>query len=310
MGFLEDTRIFVKAVEKGGFSAAGRELRMSPAVVSGRIMGLEKQLKCRLFNRTTRKIHLTSAGQQFHERCLDILAAVDRAAAAAQEESATAAGVLKVTAPLGLGRRLLAPAVSEFVAAHPNVSVRLRLSDYLLDLIDEGIDVALRMANFADSSLVMRKAARIERALVASPAYIDRMGAPKAPTDLFDHRCLLLRFPGSQQFRWTLMSDGEPTTLPVSGAIDADDGDVITQWALAGLGVMMKPVFEVAEHLAAGRLVQLLRDHPPEPVTLAVLTPSRSLSPPRVKLFSDLLIERARAHVKAELGKVGAKIVD
>ena len=157
MGFLEDTRIFVKAVERGGFSAAGRELRMSPALVSNRIIALEAQLKCRLFNRTTRKIHLTSAGQQFHERCLDILAAVDRAAAAAQEESSTAAGVLKITAPLGLGRLLLAPVVSDFVSAHPRVSVRLRLSDYLLDLIDEGIDIALRMANFADSSFVMRK---------------------------------------------------------------------------------------------------------------------------------------------------------
>jgi DNA-binding transcriptional LysR family regulator len=300
----------VKAVEKGGFSAAGRELRMSPAVVSGRIMGLEKQLKCRLFNRTTRKIQLTSAGQQFHERSLDILAAVDRAAAAAQEESSTAAGILKVTAPLGLGRRLLAPTVSEFVAAHPNVHVRLRLSDYLIDLIDEGVDVALRMANFADSSFVMRKVARIDRALYAAPAYLDRAGTPQAPTDLFEHRCLLLRFPGSQQFRWTLLTDGEPAALPVSGVIDADDGDALTEWALAGLGIVMKPAFEMAEHVAAGKLVTVLPDHPPEPVTLAVLTPSRTLAPPRVRLFSDLLVERARAHVKAGLGKIGAVLKD
>ncbi|WP_342362546.1 LysR family transcriptional regulator [Terrarubrum flagellatum] len=308
MGFLEDTRIFVKAVEKGGFSAAGRELRMSPAVVSGRIIALEKQLKCRLFNRTTRKIHLTSAGQQFHERCLEILASVERAAAAAQEESATAAGVLKVTAPLGLGRRLLAPVVADFVKAHPNVSVRLRLSDYLLDLIDEGVDIALRMANFADSSFVLRKVARIDRVLCASPAYLANTPALATPHDLFNHRCLLLRFPGSQQYRWTLSSGGAEITLPVAGDIDADDGDILTGWALAGLGVVLKPTFEVAEHLQSGRLVSVLHDFPPEPVTLGVLYPTRSLAPPRIKLFTDLLVERGRAHVRAELDRIGARL--
>lgn len=310
MGFLEDTRIFVKAVEKGGFSAAGRDLRMSPAVVSGRIMALEQQLKCRLFNRTTRKIHLTSAGQQFHERCLEILAAVDRAAAAAQEESATTAGVLKVTAPLGLGRRLVAPAVADFVKENPKVSVRLRLSDYLLDLIDESIDVALRMANFADSSFVLRKVARIDRVLCAAPSYLANAPALQKPTDLFQHRCLLLRFPGSQQFRWTLMADGAPMSLPVSGDIDADDGDVITAWALAGLGVAMKPAFEIAEHLAAGRLVPVLPGAEPEPVTLGVLYPTRHLAPPRLKLFSEHLVERTRAHVRHELDRIGAKLKD
>ncbi|QCI66040.1 LysR family transcriptional regulator [Phreatobacter stygius] len=308
MGFVEDARIFARAVEKGSFSAAGRDLRMSAAVVSSRILALEQKLGCRLFNRTTRKIQLTSVGRSFFERIVDVLDAVERAEASVALEGGAPRGSLKVTAPLGLGRRLVGPVVTTFRAAQPNIDIRLRLAEHLLDLIGEGIDLALRMADLSDSSFIVRKVATIERILCASPAYIEAHGAPKTPDDLFDHQCLLLRFPGSRQFRLTLRQGREARTLAVSGAIDCDDGDVLTQWALAGSGIVMKPVFEVAEQLTRGTLVQVMPDATPEPTTLAIIYPSRQLPPPGHRAFSDLLLEAGRSHVATELGKLGKRL--
>lgn len=308
MGFIEDARIFARAVEKGSFSAAGRDLRMSAAVVSSRILALEQRLGCRLFNRTTRKIQLTSVGRSFFDRVVDVLDAVERAEASVALEGGAPRGSLKITAPLGLGRRLVAPVVTSFRAAQPNIDIRLRLAEHLLDLIGEGIDIALRMADLSDSSFIVRKVATIERILCASPAYLAARGAPKTSEDLFEHQCLLLRFPGSQQFRLTLRQGGETRTLAVSGAIDCDDGDVLTQWALAGAGIVMKPVFEVAEQLSAGTLVHVLPDVVPQPTTLAIIYPSRQLPPPGHKAFSDMLLEAGRAHVAAALARLGKRL--
>ena len=153
------------------------------------------------------------------------------------------------------------------------------------------------------SSLITRKIADCPRLLCASPAYLDEHGAPAAPEELLEHRCLLLRFPGSQQFRWTLRTPDGPVTLPVGGAIDADDGDVLTEWALMGQGIVMKPLWEVAAHLREGRLRPVLLDHPPEPAVLAVLYPHRRLLPARVKSFADFMVEEgARALREATCG--------
>ncbi len=308
MGFVEDARIFARAVEKGSFSAAGRDLRMSAAVVSSRILALEQRLGCRLFNRTTRKIQLTSVGRSFFERIVDVLDAVERAEASVALEGGAPRGSLKITAPLGLGRRLVAPVVTAFRTAQPNIDIRLRLAEHLIDLIGEGIDLALRMADLSDSSFIVRKVATIERILCASPAYLERHGAPRTPDDLFAHQCLLLRFPGSRQFRLTVRQGRETRTLAVSGAIDCDDGDVLTQWALAGSGIVMKPVFEVAEQLTKGTLVHVMPDVVPESTTLAIIYPSRQLPPPGHKAFSDLLLEASRTHVATELGKLGKRL--
>lgn len=308
MGFVEDAKIFARAVEKGSFSAAGRDLRMSAAVVSSRILALEQRLGCRLFNRTTRKIQLTSVGRSFFERIVDVLDAVERAEASVALEGGAPRGSLKITAPLGLGRRLVAPVVTAFRTAQPNIDIRLRLAEHLIDLIGEGIDLALRMADLSDSSFIVRKVATIERILCASPAYLEKHGVPRTPDDLFAHQCLLLRFPGSRQFRLTVRQGRETRTLAVGGAIDCDDGDVLTQWALAGSGIVMKPVFEVAEQLTKGTLVHVMPDVVPEPTTLAIIYPSRQLPPPGHKAFSDLLLEASRTHVATELGKLGKRL--
>jgi DNA-binding transcriptional LysR family regulator len=303
---LENVRIFMGAVETGSFSAAGRKLRLSPSVVSYRIQLLEDHLNSRLLTRTTRSMSLTEAGRLFFDHCLEVVEAVERAeASVALDGGASPRGNLHVTTPLGLGRRVIAPMLARYRTLQPQTQVRLRLSDHLLDLVEEGVDVAIRIARMEDSSFTLRKIADVRRLLCASPAYLANRGAPLIPQDLTGHDCLLLRFPGSQQFRWTLDFRGEAVTIPVAGPLDADDGDVLTQWALDGLGIILKPLFEVAPLLAEGRLVEVLPDAPPLPVTLGVLYPTRRMLPPRTKSFIDLSVDEMRRHLTNQLAILG-----
>lgn len=303
---LENVRIFMRAVETGSFSAAGRMMRLSPSVVSYRIQLLEDHLNSRLLTRTTRSMHLTEAGRVFFERCVEVVEAVERAeASVATDGGAAPRGNLKVTTTLGLGRRVIAPMLARYRALQPRTDVRLRLSDHLLDLVQEGVDVAVRLARMDDLSFTLRKIADVRRVLCAAPAYLAKRDAPVIPQDLISHDCLLLRFPGSQQFRWTLDFQGEAVTVPITGPLDADDGDVLTQWALDGLGIVLKPLFEIAHLVAEGRLVEVLPEAPPLPVTLGVLYPTRRMLPPRTKSFIDLTVEEMRRHLNSQLALLG-----
>ncbi|MBD8905234.1 LysR family transcriptional regulator [Methylorubrum zatmanii] len=305
---LESLRIFMRAAEAGSFSAAGRSLRLSPSVISYRIQTLEEHLGCLLLTRTTRRMNLTEAGRVFYDRCLDIAAAVERAEKSVEMQGAAPRGTLKVTAPLSLGRRVVAPLVPAFRERHAETDVHLRLSDHLLDLVQEAVDVAIRLSQMRDSSFTLRKVADVERILCAAPRYLAEHPAPESPAELLDHSCLLLRFPGSEQFRWTLLDGDEVVTLPVAGRIDADDSDVLTEWAVQGQGIALKPVFEVAPHLADGRLVPVLPHMPPTPVTLGVVYPSRKMLPNRAKTFVEMTTEALRAHVGAQLDLIGRRL--
>jgi DNA-binding transcriptional LysR family regulator len=309
MSKLENIQVLIRAVETGSFSAAGRSMRLSAAVVSHRIRSLESQLGCRLFNRTTRKMQLTEQGRVFYENCLEVTRALDRAEASVSETGAKPRGMLKVTAPLNFGRDVVAPMLPKFQRQHPETDVFLRLSDYLIDLFSEAVDVAVRLAVLPDSTLVVRKIADIERTLCASPSYLERHGAPRTLSELQTHRSLLLRYPGSQQFKWTLQNstgqDGAgETAVAVTGHLDADSGDVLTQWALLGEGIAMKPVFEIAAHLKSGALVQIMPNHRPVPATLAILHAYQRMVPLKVRAFADILVDDARAYIASELAGV------
>ena len=299
MATVENILVFIRVVELGSFTAAGRSLRMSPAVVSYRIQTLEQHLGCRLFNRTTRKLSPTEHGRAFYEASLEVREAVERAEASVASGGAAPRGSLRVTAPLGLGRQVIAPLVSRFRGVHPEIDVRLRLSDYMLDLVSESVDVAVRMAVLEDSSLITRKIVDVERVLCASPDYLARNGMPKTIADLDRHQFLLLRFPGSRHGRLTLRQNGRGMVVPVGGHLEADDGDVLTQWAVAGEGIVLKPLFEVAQLIASGALVPLLEECPPESVTLAIVHAYKRMVPAKVKAFADLAVEGVRAHVNA-----------
>jgi len=287
-------KVFVRAVELKSISAAARNLRLSAAAASHRILQLEEHVGVRLLNRTTRSLQPTEAGCIFYEHALNVLEAVERAESSMAMASGVPTGQLRVAAPLGFGRRILAPLVSEFHALHPKVEMRLRLSDHAVDILSESVDVAIRMSALPDSSFISRKLADCPRVLCAAPAYLERHGAPQRPEDLLNHNCLLLRFPGSTEFRWTLDTPDGPQTLPVSGKFDADDGDVLTEWTLEGEGIMLKPYWEVADYLREGRLQVVLPEFPPEPVSLVMLYPHRHLLPAKVRVFADFLIEKSR----------------
>lgn len=302
---LDNMRAFATAVESESFSAAARRLHLSPNMVSHRIQMLEKHLGCRLFNRTTRRMSLTEQGRVYYETITEALRLIETAESTISELGALPRGALRVTAPLHLGRRLVAQVAARYQEAHPQIDVRLRLSEHTLDLVAESIDVALRLASFEDSSMIMRKVAQVERVLCAAPAYLERAGTPARPQDLALHHCLLLRFASLRELRWMLTDHGRDLPVPVTGHLEADDGDVLTVWALEGRGIVVKPRFEVADALADGRLVPVLEAFPPAPATLAVLYPARQLVPLKVKAFADMLVEEARRYLARALAPLG-----
>ena len=299
MPYLESIRVFTRTVELGSITAGGRDNRLTPAVASNRIKELEERLGVRLFNRTTRKLTPTEIGRVYYEAAKRALEAIEEAEAAVASFSMRPKGAIKVTAPLGLGRRVVAPLIPGFHAAYPEIEVRLRLSDRKVDLLAESVDVAFALGNLEDSSLKMRSIMDCERVVCAAPAYIERHGAPETPDDLLDgHNCLLLRFPGSKEYFWTLAGHEGPVKLNVRGAYDADDADVLTSWALQGAGIVNRPRYELAAHLASGALQVLLPHAPPLPVRFACLYPHRRLQDPKVQVFIPWMVERCRQRVR------------
>jgi DNA-binding transcriptional LysR family regulator len=192
---------------------------------------------------------------------------------------------------------MVAPALPAFKALYPQIDLRLRLSDRILDLTAEGLDLALHLGRLEDSGLKVRVIAECPRLLCASPAYVARRGMPADGAALVRdrHDCLNLRFPGAREHRWTLQTAEGLQQFEISGPLESDDGDVLTEWALQGQGIVLKPLFEVAEHLRAGRLVPVATATPPLPVSLALLTPHRRLRDPKVTLFADFIAARCKA---------------
>lgn len=294
MSYLENIRTFVRVYELGSMSAAGRDLRISPAVTSSRISQLEDHLSVRLFQRTTRSLTPTEQGQAFYGGACEVLDAVDSAEAQVVNITDNPKGSLFVAAPLGVGRRLIAPQVPDFLAAYPEVKVRLRLTDRKVDLTAEGLDLAFFLGQPEDSNLRIRKIADVTRVLCASPEYIAARGHPRAGEELIseNHECLNLRFPGATEFQWPLITESGTKRFKVHGRYECDDGDVLTDWALAGHGIAMKPAFEVANHISTGRLVPVATETPPEPIQMACLFTHRRQQDPKTRLFMDFVVER------------------
>lgn len=294
MPYLESLRVFVRVVELGSITAGGRDLRMSPAVASNRIKDLETRYGVRLLNRTTRKLVPTEVGRAFYDNARRVIETLDEAEAVVSGFSGMPHGALRITAPLGLGRRLIAPLVPKFCDEYPGVELRLRLSDRNVDIIADGIDLAFFLGEPQDSALKWRRIAECRRVLVATHAYLDQHGTPERPEDLSAHNCLLLRYPRSPEYYWVLKTPDGPQKLLVNGRFDADDGDVLTGWALEGRGIVNRPRYEVANDLAQGRLVEVLPRTPPVPAQFGVLTPHRRLQDPKVRLFADFIARETR----------------
>ncbi|MEM0946761.1 MAG: LysR family transcriptional regulator [Pseudomonadota bacterium] len=299
MSYLDNIRTFARVHELGSMSAAARDQRISPAVASARIAQLEAHLGVRLFQRSTRSLKPTEQGRLFYDGACRVIEALDAAEAAVMNVTKSPRGSLFVAAPLGAGRRFLAPLVPAFKAEYAEIDLRLRLSDRRIDLTAEGLDLALFLGAPEDSALRIRKIADCPRILCAAPAYIARRGNPPDGTAIVEdrHDCLNLRFPGAPEFRWTLTTKEGPERFSVSGPFESDDGDVLTDWALDGHGIVLKPVFEVADHLASGALVPVAEATPPLPVQLAFLYPHRRLQDPKTRLFMEFAGDRIAAQL-------------
>ena len=301
MSYVNNLKMFVRVYELASMSAAARDQRTSPAVASARISELEKHLGVRLFNRTTRSLQPTENGRLFYDGAKRVLEAIEEAEAAVMDVAQNPRGVIFVAAPLGVGRRFIAPHVPAFTALYPQIDIRLRLSDRVIDLTAEGLDVAFHLGQLQDSTLKVRQIADCPRLLCAAPAYIARRGLPEDGAALAAHDCLNLRFPGAKEFQWTLQTPDGPRRFEISGPFESDDGDVLTQWALEGHGIVLKPAFEVAEHLAQGALVPVATVTPPLPVQLSLLSQSRSQKDSKIRLFCDFMIARIKTDLAARM---------
>lgn len=291
MSYVNTIRMFVRVYELGSMSAAARDQRTSAAVASARISELEKHLGVRLFNRTTRSLQPTENGRIFYDGARRVLEAIDDAEAAVMDVTQNPRGTIFVAAPLGVGRRFIAPHVPAFKDQYPQIDVRLRLSDRGVDVVAEGIDVAFHLGLLEDSTLKVKTIADCPRLLCAAPAYVARRGMPEDGAALVrdKHDCLNLRFPGAKEFQWTLQTPEGPRRFEITGPFESDDGDVLTGWALDGRGIIMKPVFDVADHLRSGALVPVATATPPLAVQLSSLSQHRRLKDPKVRLFTDYM---------------------
>ncbi len=301
MSYLDNIRTFIRVHDLGSMSAAARDQRISTAVASSRISRLESHLGVRLFQRTTRSLHPTEQGRLFYDGACRIIEAVEAAEAAICDVTQNPRGALFIAAPLGIGRRFVAPILPDFKADYPLIDVRLRLSDRRIDLPREGLDAAFFLGIPEDSTLKMHKIADCRRILCAAPEYVRRRGMPSCGADLISdgHDCLNLRFPGAQEVRWLLMTGDGPQRFAVSGPFETDDGDVLTNWALDGHGIVMKPVFEVARHLHSGALVVVAEETPPMPVQLVCLYAHRRYQDPKARLFIEYTGSRIAKELKS-----------
>jgi DNA-binding transcriptional LysR family regulator len=285
--------VFSKVVQAGSLSAAARELGVSTAVVSRTLAALETRLGVRLVNRTTRSLHLTDEGASYYETSQRILAEIDEADAAVTSRRIEPQGVLKVALPASFGHQHIAPLIPRFAQRYPKVELALSLSDRSLNLIEEGFDLAVRIAELKDSSLAARKLAPNRRVVCASPDYLRAHGEPKTPQDLTKHNCLVTTWEHGFAMAWEYKSPvGKRGTVRVSGRYACDNWEVLRDWAVAGLGVALKSTWDVRKQLEEGSLVPLLPGYDfGTDVGIYAVYPHRRHLPAKTRAFIDFLAE-------------------
>lgn len=284
---ISEIAAFVRIVAAGSLSAAAREMDLSLAVISKRLIRLENAVGTRLVNRSTRHLSLTDDGREFHRHCLVLLERVRRAEEAIIDRRDGISGLLRVTAPAAFARRQIAPRLQRFFADHPLVKIEIIATDDWLDIVREGLDLAIRQGNLPDSDFVARSLATDWQVLCAAPAYLDHYGRPCTPADLKRHRCIVSGdVPAAG---WTLTRGGETETVDVEWALHSTVGDVAHAAVLGGAGIGLKSVWDVAEDLRAGHLVEILPGWRPPVRPISAVFPNARQTPPRVRAFVEFL---------------------
>jgi DNA-binding transcriptional LysR family regulator len=283
---------FARAGSLGSYTAAARALSISPSAVSKSVQRLEQQLGLTLFTRTTRSLTLTPEGRALHQRALRLLQDADEIEQAASAARGEPSGILKVTAPLPIGLHLLCPALPRFRERYPRVSIDLRLNDQIVDLMEEGIDVAIRVGELADSSLVSRRLAPNLLCAYASPSYLVRRGTPESPDQLVGHECINVRFQSSGQLlRWQFAIDGRVVEVTPEPGVTVDASDGVLAVAAAGGGIGVSPTYIAAPYVARGELVPILARFAVERSSITALWPASRRASPNVKAFLVFLTE-------------------
>lgn len=290
MNNLAAMAIFAKVVEARSFTKAAGELQLSKATVSKAVMGLEERFGARLLNRTTRRLSLTEVGEAFYARCSSIVAEAAAAEESITQLSAGPRGNLKVAAPLTFGYLHLAPLISEFLEAYPNIDLDMDLTDAFVDLVEGGYDVAVRVGRLKDSGLMARKLALCRFAVCAAPSYLERHGIPGSPRELSNHMCMRYSNLATQD-DWRFVGPEGPVSVRIKGRFRANNGDALRIAAVRGAGILYTPTFIVGDDLRAGRLTEILEDYRWETAVHAVYAAGRHV-PAKLRVFIDFLAER------------------
>ena len=284
--------VFVKVVEQGSFARAAERMDMSTSAVSRRVAELETHLDTRLLNRTTRRISLTESGQAFYERTLQLLADLEEAEAAASSSTATPRGTIRLTCSINFGVKHLAPAMGVFQARYPEVLFDVSVSDRFVDLVEEGLDLAIRIGDIGNPNLIARKIGEMRLVACASPAYLKRHGTPRRPEDLVRHNCLTYEYaPVRNQWRFQ-GKDGNDIKVRIAGSVHGNNGEMLAAIAAEGVGIAFEPDFIVSPMIKAARLTPILKNFQPPPFAIYAIYPSRRHLSAKVRSFVEFLVER------------------
>lgn len=286
---LDNIALFLQIVEKGGLSAAGREVGLSPATVSERLSSLEAHYGVVLLNRTTRAISLTEEGRTLMEGAKLVLGEVDDLESRIRHGAETLSGPIRISAPVDIGRNIVADEIDRFLSENPAITIDLILSDGYLDIVGEGIDIALRFGAITDSTLRTRSLVRRKRLVCAAPEYLEKFGTPLKPVDLKKHNCLLMRFGNNLDNVWHFGPNNMKQLVTVSGNRIANEGALVRQWCLVGYGIVLRSELDVGADIKKGNLVELLSDYASPPKPLQMLFPPSRAQPRRVRALADQL---------------------
>ena len=293
---LEAIRIFSQVVESMSFVRAAERLNLSNTAVSRHVAELERHLQTRLLHRTTRRISLTETGRVFHERCVQILAELDEAEREAAQQATEPRGTIHLTTSINFGTHQVTPAIATFLARHPHVNFDVSLSDRIVDIIEEGFDLAIRIGGTGRENLVARKLGETRLLACAAPAYLARHRAPSVPEDLMHHNCITYEYAIRDAWAFRDAADREHA-VRVAGSLNSNNSDLNVEAAVEGLGIVLEPDFVVAPGLKNGTLVRVLQSFEAAALPIYAVYPSRRFLPAKVRVFVDFLAERFTARL-------------
>ncbi len=295
---LADIQLFVEIIKAGNLSAAARALNSSPAAMSRGLAALESRLGVRLVTRTSRAFTLTEEGCLFYERCQRIVTDIVEAEAEASSKLGAVRGKLRVGAPNEIGRRIVAQLIAKFIEKYPDVQVHLTLSDSGLDVIDDGLDIALRVDLPEDSSLIARKIFSSKRIVCASPAYLKAYGTPAHPDELQQHNCIRLVRGRRVIDSWLFQENGKKFMVTVNGTLTTTSAEVIHDWVRSGKGVALKATWDLLPELADGTIVECLEPFWCDKIDLFAISANRTHQPPRIRTFLDFIAAKLPAMIR------------